>query len=93
MASFVVLTTLSTVILLSPPQSLTVLLELMPIPLPSKLTLFAVVVGNAVLSTALERWAPVGKVVTFVSKKWKAHSRHRRRGGNPYKAVESGMNG
>jgi cation-transporting ATPase 13A3/4/5 len=93
MMSFVVLTALSILLLLAPPQSLISLLELMSLPTTAKLPLFAAVLVNVAVSSALERWAPIAICVAYVSRQWKMYSRSRRRDGNAYKVIERGLDG
>ena len=89
MASLVALTAFSTLVLFAPPQSLRLLLDIMPIPDSAKLTLFAGAVLNAAVCFGFERWNPIAAALEAVSRG------HRRRvkGGLEYKAVEGGMAG
>ncbi|KAG8963193.1 hypothetical protein FRC03_003287 [Tulasnella sp. 419] len=98
MLSIVILTLFSTVVLISPPQSLAVLLDLMNIPFEGKITLLIAAAASNLLATLAERWAIVEKIVTFT---WhlssdvlgigKGKKGRRIRDGKTYKAVEGAM--
>ncbi|KAH7339862.1 hypothetical protein B0J17DRAFT_657059 [Rhizoctonia solani] len=89
MASIVVLTVFSTVVLLAPPQSLRLLLDLMEIPTGAKRTLLIAAILNAAVCFGFERWNPVASALEAVAR----GSQRRVRGGLEYRAVEGGMTG
>ncbi|CAE6444743.1 unnamed protein product [Rhizoctonia solani] len=89
MASIVALTVFSTVVLLAPPQSLRLLLDLMEIPTGAKRTLLIAAVLNAAVCFGFERWNPVAGALEAVAR----GSQRRVRGGLEYRAVEGGMAG
>lgn len=63
----------------------------MPIPFSARVTLLVAAALNAVLCGALEKWAPLARLVTAISKHFKARRRRAVREGKLYKAVEGGM--
>lgn len=74
-----------------PPDFLGRLLDIMPIPLSARFALLIAALLNAVLCLALERWAPLAALVTYISKYAKTRRRRAVRDGKLYKAVEGGM--
>lgn len=92
MTSIIILAIFSTVVLLFPPPSVKILLDLMDIDTSAKLTLLFVVVLNVVASSLLERWELVAKVVDWVRKRLRSRRPRRVRDGKLYKAVEGAMN-
>ncbi|KDQ21478.1 hypothetical protein BOTBODRAFT_25926 [Botryobasidium botryosum FD-172 SS1] len=92
LASLIILTSFSTYVLISPPQMMSLLLDLKVLPYSAKLTLLTGVVLNVLACVAFERWAIVAKVVIFVSKRWRGR-RRRVKAGKTYEAVEGGMRG
>ncbi|CAE6510585.1 unnamed protein product [Rhizoctonia solani] len=89
MASIVALTAFSTLVLLAPPQSIRLILDLMDIPASAKRTLLVGAILNAAVCFAFERWNPVAGALEAVSR----GSQRRVRGGLEYRAVEGGMAG
>lgn len=89
MASLVALTAFSTLVLFAPPQSIRLLLDIMPIPSSAKMTLFAGAVLNAAVCFGFERWNPIAAALEVISRR----QRRRVKGGLEYKAVEGGMAG
>lgn len=89
MASIVALTLFSTLVLLAPPQSLRLILDIMPIPSSAKRTLLFAAVLNALVCFGFERWNPVAGALEAVSR----GQQKRMRGGLEYRAVEGGMAG
>ncbi|KAJ7446163.1 hypothetical protein B0H11DRAFT_2085328 [Mycena galericulata] len=90
MASLVLLTALNLLVLLSPPQAISDVLTLMPLPIHGRTVLLFGVAGNAVLSMGFEQWgagtlAVVAGRVAKISYRW---SGTRRNQGKMYKAVE-----
>lgn len=93
MGSLAVLTGLNTLVLLAPPQTISDLLTLMPLPTYGRNVLLVGTVINAMLSLGFERW---GASVLAVVAGRMAKTGHqwwgrRRREGKVYKAVEGGM--
>lgn len=93
MGSLGLLTALNIFVLLSPPQTISDLLTLMPLPIHGRTVLLFSVAANAVLSMGFEQWgagtlAVVAGRVAKVSYRWSAS---RRSQGKMYKAVEGGM--
>jgi len=91
MLCIVVLTAFSTLILLAPPPMVSSVLDTLSIPLSARLTLLGAVVANALLCSALERWEPLAKIITWVTTRVKNRPRRSVRDGKLYKAVEGGM--
>ncbi|KAJ7346731.1 hypothetical protein DFH08DRAFT_869152 [Mycena albidolilacea] len=92
MASVGLLTALNTFVLLAPPDAVSDLLTLMPLPTGGRSVLLLGAVLNAVLCLSFEKWgagtaAEVVGRVGKISHRW----RGRRRDGKMYKAVEDGM--
>jgi cation-transporting ATPase 13A3/4/5 len=92
MASVGLLTALNTFVLLAPPEAVSDLLTLMPLPTGGRSVLLLGAVLNAVLCLSFEKWgagtaAEVVGRVGKISHRW----RGRRRDGKMYKAVEDGM--
>ncbi|KAF8919770.1 hypothetical protein CPB85DRAFT_1373089 [Mucidula mucida] len=85
------LSTFSLFVLLSPPQALSAILSLMPLPVEARLFLLFAVVLNVAISLVFEQYGAhvvAGLVGTIIS--WRK-GRHREREGKMYKAVEGGM--
>jgi cation-transporting ATPase 13A3/4/5 len=91
MLSIIVLTIFSTFVLLAPPSALARLLDIKPLPPSSRVTLLVAAALNAVLCGALERWAPLARIITSISRQFKTGKRRGVREGKLYKAVEGGM--
>ena len=91
MLSLTVLGAINALLILSPPHSLLILLDLMHIPMSARVTLVVTVVVNVVLSVIFERVATnsVGRVIGSAMEALR--SKTRVSGGKVYKAVESGM--
>ncbi|KAF5380526.1 hypothetical protein D9615_004513 [Tricholomella constricta] len=89
MLSVGVLSTLNLLVLLSPPQFIGDLLNLMPLVLSARLVLLLAVVMNVVASMAFEEWG-ARRIAGLIGSltKWR---RGRRRGRKTYKLVEGGM--
>jgi len=93
MGSLGLLTALNTLVLLSPPQTISGLLTLMPLPIHARTVLLFGAAANAVLCTVFEQWGArvlavaVGQV-NRISHHW---CMSRRSEGKVYKAVEGGM--
>jgi cation-transporting P-type ATPase 13A2 len=87
MLSFTVLTFVNLVILLAPPGSVRILLELMRLPFHARMVLLFVVLFNVLLSMAFERWGVqvVAKVVGSLMRVYKDRRRHR--DGKAYKLL------
>ncbi|EJD52718.1 Ca-transporting ATPase [Auricularia subglabra TFB-10046 SS5] len=85
MLAILILSAFSTLLLLSPPQSMVVLLELMPLPREAKWTLLSVVLVNVGLCAGFERWGSL-RVARLLRR---ARTRSRIKGGAAYKAVEA----
>jgi len=84
MGAVLVLCGFSTILLLAPPQSMMVLLELMPLPMGAKQTLAVVVVFNALLCIGFERYL-AGRIARWL-RRAKTRSRTKSRA---YKVVEN----
>lgn len=91
MFSIVVLTAFSTVVLLFPPRSVALVLDLMEIPPSAKATLLLAVVLNVVGSSLAEKWELLAQVVTWIYRRWRSKRPRRVRDGKLYKAVEGAM--
>ncbi|KAL4080351.1 hypothetical protein V8B97DRAFT_2020959 [Scleroderma yunnanense] len=91
MVSIIGLSLFNLLILLRPPKPMRMILELMPLPLPTRLWLAIFVVTNVVVSSAFEKWVTqfisqvIGAVLSYHLE------RKRYREGKAYKAVEGGM--
>jgi len=81
----------SILVLMSPPQPIVVVLELMPLPTSARRTLLLVAAINVVSSVVFEKWGSgvVARIVGRLSLLRKG--RRRVRDGKAYKAVEGGM--
>ncbi|KAJ7287425.1 Ca-transporting ATPase [Mycena rebaudengoi] len=94
MASLGLLSSLNVLILLSPPEAISGLLTLMPLPIYGRTVLLFGAAANAVLSMVFERWGStiLATAAGKVSKAYHRLSRSGRRSqGKVYKAVEGGM--
>lgn len=91
MASIILLSLFSTIVLLAPPQPIALLLDLMQIPASAKATLLGVVVLNVLASSLLERTELLNQIVTGIYKQLKSKRSRRVRDGKLYKAVEGAM--
>lgn len=91
MLSLTVLGAINALLILNPPHSLLILLDLMRISMAARVTLVVTVVVNVVLSVLFERIATnrVGRVIGSAMETFR--SKTRVRSGKVYKAVESGM--
>ena len=89
MLSFIVLTLLNLMVLLAPPGSARMLLELMILPFSARLVLLWTVLFNVVLSMAFERWGVeiVAKVVGSFTRLYKDRRRYRE--GKAYKFLST----
>ncbi|KAJ7178426.1 hypothetical protein C8R43DRAFT_973384 [Mycena crocata] len=93
MGSLGLLTALNTLVLLSPPQAISDILTLMPLPIHGRSVLLFGAAANAVLSMGFEQWGAgilavgAGRVAKMAHR-WTAS---RRSQGKIYKAVEGGM--
>lgn len=88
MLSLTLLGLINTMILLSPPRFVMVLLDLMIIPYSARTTLLTGVVMNIVLSVMFERWG-VQYLAQIVGSLTKAYQEHRRiQLGKAYKLVD-----
>lgn len=87
MSAILILSGFSTVLLLSPPQSMVVLLELMPLPSQAKWTLLGVVALNVLLCAGFERFASA-KIARILRQ---ARIRSRVKSGALYKAVDEAL--
>ncbi|KAF8210382.1 hypothetical protein K438DRAFT_1809584 [Mycena galopus ATCC 62051] len=90
MASLGLLTALNTLVLLSPPEAVSDLLTLMPLPIQGRAVLLVGAVLNAVLCMGFEQWG-AGTVAVVAGRIARMSRRRRRDGGKLYKAVEGGM--
>ncbi|KAJ7091282.1 Ca-transporting ATPase [Mycena epipterygia] len=94
MGSLGVLTGLNILVLLSPPEMISDVLTLMPLPIHGRTVLLFGAAANAVLCMGFEQWgagalaALAGKIIK-VSHRWSAQRRSAH--GKIYKAVEGGM--
>jgi cation-transporting ATPase 13A2 len=91
MISMVTLTLFNMVVLLSPPQSLVVILELMPLPFSARRTLLVVTLVNMALSVVFEQWGSRGVAYVIGRMMQLRRGRRRTKGGETYKAVERGI--
>lgn len=92
MLSISLLTVFSTWVLLAPPSYIADVLDVMSIPSSARMTLLGAVILNAVLSLALEKWAPLATMVSWVARELKGRrKRSIVKDGKLYKAVEGGM--
>ncbi|KZT54211.1 Ca-transporting ATPase [Calocera cornea HHB12733] len=94
MVCLVVLGAFSTLVLMDPPVPLSLLLDLVPVPLAGKLTLFVAVVVNVCVCWTFEEWGAkqVSDFIGFIGRTITNHSNGRRiKEGKAYKAVEGGM--
>ncbi|KII92069.1 hypothetical protein PLICRDRAFT_103455 [Plicaturopsis crispa FD-325 SS-3] len=92
MFSLVVLLVFNTVVLLYPPQSVALLLELMPLPFSARVTFLTAAVINVVLSMAFEQWgAQAAAQLVGGLLRLRRQDRRRVRDGKAYKAIEGGM--
>lgn len=89
MAALGALSVLNILVLLAPPQIISDILTLMPIPDRGRLFLLLVVVVNVVASHLFEKWG-AEKVGTFFGKIASWHGR-RSLDGKMYKVLEGGM--
>lgn len=89
MASIVLLTAFSTLVLVAPPQSVRLVLDVMPLPASAKQTLLVAAVLNAAMCFGFERWNPLAGALEVLSR----GQQKRVRGGLEYRAVEGGMAG
>lgn len=90
MGSLGLLTALNTLVLLWPPQAISDILTLMPLPSDGRSVLLFGAAANAVLSMGFEQWG-TGPVAAAVGRVWRMSQRwtsSRRREGKTYKAVE-----
>jgi cation-transporting ATPase 13A2 len=85
MLSMVTLSLFNVMVLISPPQPIVVVLELMSLPRSGRNSLFGVVLVNVVLSLVFERWGS-GVVAGIVGRIM--HCRRRSRD-KAYKALQS----
>jgi len=91
MLSLTVLSILNVVVLLSPPQVISGLLELKSIPFSARTVLLVGALVNIVVSVAFERWGAEGVAgIIGILMRWR-QGRRRVRHGKAYKAVEGGM--
>lgn len=91
MFAFSVLAALNILLLLTPPQTFLVILELMNLPFSARSTLLLAVAVNVLLSTIFEKWGTqvvAGALGLLFELR---RSRRRERDGKTYKAVEGGM--
>ena len=90
MASMLSLAGFSTWVLLSPPLTVALVLDLMAVPFSARVTFLAAVLINIGFSFAFERWltSRVARVVGLVTRGIRRSSR--RRDGKVYKALEDG---
>lgn len=91
MLSISLLSAFSIYVLLAPPEPLARLLDIMPLPFSARFTLLVAAMLNAALCMALERWAPLAKIVAAISRRIRLRKRRALREGKLYKAVEGGM--
>ncbi|KAJ6594005.1 Ca-transporting ATPase [Mycena capillaripes] len=93
MGSLALLTGLNTLVLLAPPQTISDLLTLMPLPIHGRAVLLFGAAVNAVLCMGFEQWG--AGILAVVAGRMAKTSHHwwgrRRREGKVYKAVEGGM--
>lgn len=85
MSAIIILSGFSTILLLAPPQSMVLLLELMPIPMRARWTLLGVVILNTAACIGFERFG-AGRVARMLRR---ARMRGRVKAGAMYKAVEA----
>ncbi|KAF9012429.1 P-type ATPase [Cyathus striatus] len=92
MFSMVVLSIFNIMVLLSPPQAISEILSLMPLPFDARITLLFAAVINVAVSMTYEQWgAQCVGAAAGVLIKWWHQGRRRVRDGNTYKVVEGGM--
>lgn len=89
MVSFGLLSLISVVIMLWPPQAIRGLMNLLPLPFGAKILLLMAVVANVVVSMAFEEWG-VGRIAEMIGAVLRCR-RGRRRARKAYKIVEGGM--
>lgn len=82
------LSAFSALVLFAPPEALATVLELMDVPVQTRLLLMAIVGINVCLSMGFEKWCQ-GVVASIVGKMLRQRRRGRRLHGKVYKAVES----
>ncbi|KAI0063606.1 P-type ATPase [Artomyces pyxidatus] len=87
MLSLTALSLFNILVLLSPPQAVSDVLELMSIPTSARVTLLMAGVINVALSVAFERWG--AQAVADVVGLFQQHQKRRVRDGKAYKAVEA----
>ncbi|KAF9227264.1 hypothetical protein BS17DRAFT_775209 [Gyrodon lividus] len=90
MVSIIALSLFNLLVLLRPPKSVELVLELMPLPFSARLWLAAFVVVNIVTSLAFEQWAThlISEVIGVLMTLRREQKRYRE--GKVYKAVEGG---
>lgn len=91
MFSIVTLTLFNLLVLLHPPQSVRIVLELMILPFSARMSLFFAAIFNVALSMAFEEWGThiVSQLIGALFRL--RRGRRRIREGKAYKAVEGGM--
>lgn len=89
MVSIILLSLFSLVILLSPPQAIIGVMNLLPLPFGARVVLLMAVVGNVVVSMVFEEWG-AGRIAEMIGVvlRWR---RGRWRAQKTYKVVEGGM--
>jgi cation-transporting P-type ATPase 13A2 len=89
MVSIGLLSLISVVILLRPPQAITGLMILLPLPFGARVVLLVAVAANVVVSMVFEEWG-AGRIAEMIGAvlRWR---QGRRRARKAYKVVEGGM--
>ncbi|KAF9501599.1 hypothetical protein BDN71DRAFT_1461138 [Pleurotus eryngii] len=94
MLSLITLTVFNILVLLYPPQLITVVLELMPLPFVGRMDLLVSVVINVCLSMVFERWGAQGIAEVVDSlRELISHDTRRYQDGKAYRAVDMGHDG
>jgi cation-transporting P-type ATPase 13A2 len=91
MFSIVTLTLFNLLVLLHPPQSVRLILELVILPFSARTSLFFAAIFNVALSMAFEEWGTHIVALLIGALFRLRRGRRRIREGNAYKAVEGGM--
>ena len=94
MLSLITLTAFNMLVLLYPPQLITVVLELMPLPFVGRMDLLVSVMINVCLSMVFERWGAQGIAEAVDSlRELISHDTRRYQDGKAYRAVDMGHDG
>jgi cation-transporting P-type ATPase 13A2 len=86
------LSSFNILVLITPPQSVSKVLTLMPLPVAGRYVLLAAAIINVGISMAYEEWGtPAVSTVVGLMTRWWQRGKRRTRNGKMYKVVEGGM--